>query len=132
MLRMHLALDDPDAALADPEGCVLVVETSGEAPPAAAVERFFTVLGERGALDAAVALLVGRPETPSSDPEARERYRADQRRTVARTVRAYAPELPVVFDLDLGHTAPVLPVPLGAPVTVDPGSRTIRFPPVEG
>lgn len=128
MLRMQLALGAPDAAVADPEGCVLVVETSGETPPAAAVERFFTVLGERGALDAAGALLVGRPETPTRDPAERERYRTVQRRAIARTVDAYAPELTVVFDVDVGHTAPVLPLPLGAPAVVDPGERTIRFP----
>ena len=131
MLRTHLALDDPDAALADPEGCVLLVETSGETPPPAAVERFFTVLGERGALDAAVGLLVGRPETPSADPGGREHYRTTQRRTITRAVRSYAPDMPIVFDLDVGHTAPVLPLPLGALVEVDPGERTIRFPSVE-
>jgi muramoyltetrapeptide carboxypeptidase LdcA involved in peptidoglycan recycling len=128
MLRMQLALESPSAAVGDPEGCVLTVETSGETPPAAAVERFFTVLGERGALDAATALLVGRPETPTTAGPERERYRTAQRRTIERTVRSYAPELPIVFDLDVGHTAPVLPLPLGAAVEVDPGTETIRFP----
>ncbi|WP_254537927.1 S66 family peptidase [Halomarina litorea] len=127
MLRMQLALGAP-GPLADPEGCVLVVETSGETPPPAAVERFFTVLGERGALGSLAALLVGRPETPSRDPAERERYRTAQRRAVTRTVDTYAPDLPVVFDLDVGHTAPVLPLPLGATTEVDPGERTIRFP----
>lgn len=130
MLRMQLALGDSDAAVADPEGCVLVVETSGETPPAAAVERFFTVLGERGTLADVVALLVGRPETPSTDPAEREQYRTTQRRTIARTVESYAPDLPIVFDLDAGHTAPVLPLPLGARTEVDPAARTIRFPSV--
>jgi muramoyltetrapeptide carboxypeptidase LdcA involved in peptidoglycan recycling len=53
---------------------------------------------------------------------------ASERRAVSRAVRSYAPTLPVVFDLDVGHTAPVVPVPLGAPVEVDPGERTVRFP----
>ncbi|ESP87338.1 S66 family peptidase [Candidatus Halobonum tyrrellensis] len=111
-------------------GDVLAVETSGETPEPAVVERFFVALGERGVLDRLGALLVGRPETPVGSTQARARYRRDQRETVASVVDEYA-DTPVVFDLDFGHTAPVLPLPLGAPVEVDADERAIRFPDAE-
>lgn len=112
--------------LVDP-GDVLAVETSGEVPEHAEVERFLTVLGERGVLDDLGALLVGKPETPKRNLENRERYRAAQRETVQRVVEEYN-DVPVVFDLDFGHTAPVLPLPLGAPVEIDTANRTVCFP----
>ena len=109
------------------EGSVLAVETSGETPDAAVVERFLVALGERGVLDRVEALLVGRPETPGGTTEGRARYRRDQRETIASVVDDYA-GIPVVFDLDFGHAAPVLPLPLGAPVELDADERSIRFP----
>lgn len=108
-------------------GSVLAVETSGETPEPAVVERFFVALGERGVLDRIDALLVGKPETPGDSTHERERYRRDQRETIASTVDEYA-DPPIVFDLDFGHTAPVLPLPLGAPVELDADERSIRFP----
>ena len=111
------------------EGDVLAVETSGETPEPAVVERFFVALGERGILDRIDALLVGRPETPGTvfTVGRRERYRREQRETIASVVDAYAEDLPVVFDLDFGHTAPVLPLPLGARVELDADERSIAF-----
>lgn len=127
MLRTQLALEAASVPIRGPEGCVLVVETSGESPPAAAVERFFGALGERGALDAAAALLVGKPETPGGSLAEREQYRTEQRRTIRETVGRYA-DLPIIFDLDVGHAAPVLPLPLGGPVEIDFGAEAIRCP----
>lgn len=128
MLESQLMLDGaPFPALLDP-GDVLAVETSGEMPDPAEVERFFTVLGERGVLSRLGAVLVGRPETPGGSPADREEYRRDQRRTIARVVDEYADSSPIVFDPDFGHTAPTLPLALGAPVVIDAEDRTITFP----
>jgi muramoyltetrapeptide carboxypeptidase LdcA involved in peptidoglycan recycling len=126
MLETQLLLDAAGFSHEACEGCVLALETSGETPQAAMVERFVRALGERGILESVRGLLVGRPETPGGSPEKRTAYRRRQRRTIAATVDEYA-DLPVVFDLDFGHTAPILPLPMGAPVTIDPGARTIRF-----
>lgn len=125
MLETQLMLDSHFPDLLDP-GSVLVVETSGEMPEPAEVERFFAVLGERGALDEIAAILVGKPETPGGTIAERDGYRDRQRRTVATVVDEYA-DVPIVFDLDFGHTAPVLPLPLGAEVTVDTEARTVEF-----
>ncbi|MFC7009017.1 S66 family peptidase [Halalkalicoccus salilacus] len=130
MLETQLLLDAAYFSREACEGRVLAVETSGETPEAAMVERFVRALGERGILDAIRALVVGKPETPGGSAEERDRYRRRQRRTIAATVDEYA-DLPVVFDLDFGHAAPVLPLPMGAPMTIDPGARTIRFTPTQ-
>jgi muramoyltetrapeptide carboxypeptidase LdcA involved in peptidoglycan recycling len=130
MLESQLMLDDAVfPGVLDP-GDVLAVETSGETPGHAEVERFFTVLGERGVLDALGAVLLGRPETPKEPVEDRDDYRRRQRETVARVTDEYADYLPVVSSLDFGHTAPVLPLPLGAPVEIDGDEQAIRFPEV--
>lgn len=126
MLETQLLLDATYFSRAACEGCVLAIETSGETPQAAMVERFVRALGERGILEAIRGLVVGKPETPGGSAEDRTAYRRRQQRTIAATVDEYA-DLPVVFDLDFGHAAPVLPLPMGAPMTIDPGARTIRF-----
>ena len=127
MLQTQLMLDADfaDANLAD--GAVLAVETSGETPDPGQVERFFTILGERGIIDEIRALVVGRPETPKGELAGREAYRRDQRAAILRGVGRYDPDLPVVSDLDFGHAAPVLPLPLGARVEIDCDGRAIRF-----
>ncbi|MFC6905335.1 S66 peptidase family protein [Halalkalicoccus tibetensis] len=127
MLESQLLTDTPYFDREACEGRVLAVETSGETPEAAMVERFVMALGERGILEACEALVVGKPETPGSTLNEREKYRSRQRRVIAGTVGEYEPDLPVVFDLDFGHAAPDLPLPLGAPMTIDAGAREIRF-----
>lgn len=127
MLESQLLTDTPYFTRETCEGRILALETSGETPEAAMVERFLRALGERGILEACEALVVGKPETPGGDEHERERFRRRQRRTVASTVDEYA-DLPVVFDLDFGHAAPDLPLPLGAPMTIDSAGRAIRFP----
>jgi muramoyltetrapeptide carboxypeptidase LdcA involved in peptidoglycan recycling len=128
MLESQLMLaDTPFPAVLNP-GDIFAIETSGEVPNPAEVERFFTVLGERGVLADLGAVLVGRPETPGGSLSDREGYRREQRETIARVLSEYAESLPVVFDLDFGHTAPNLPLPLGAPIAIDADERAITFP----
>jgi muramoyltetrapeptide carboxypeptidase LdcA involved in peptidoglycan recycling len=108
-------------------GDILAVETSGETPAHAEVERFFTILGERGVIDELGGLLVGRPETPKGPLAKRNSFRREQRRTIKHVCDEYTSDLPIVFDLDFGHTAPILPLPLGSDVTIDTGDQTIVF-----
>ncbi len=131
MLRTQLMLDSPYFAAETVDGCVLALETSGETPVVGEVERFVSALGERGFLDLIDGLLVGKPETPGESLDARQHYREQQRRAILETVDKYRDDLLTVFDLDFGHAAPVLPIPLGAPVEIDPGEQTIAFPAVD-
>ncbi len=113
------------------EGAVLLVETDEELPDADDVRRALTCLGERGVLERVGAVLVGRPATRShlSEPPAadRERYRERQRDTVLEWVRRYNESAPIVTDLDVGHTTPVAPLPVGGRVQVDADAQHIEF-----
>lgn len=131
MLETQLMLGEGSGADFGPDlaaGAILAVETSGETPDSGAVERFFSILGELGILDAIEGLVVGRPETPGGERADREAYRKRQREAVVRGVSGYVEDLPMVFDLDFGHAAPVLPLPLGARMEIDGDERRIRFP----
>jgi len=128
LLAADRAVPDP----ADLAGAVLALETSEELPTADDVRRKLTVLGERGLLERFDAVLVGRPQTRSREDERsdeeRAAFRDDQRAAIRKWVREYDPDVPIVFDLDFGHTNPTAPVPIGGRVEIDAGERTIRFP----
>ncbi|MEU9050922.1 S66 peptidase family protein [Streptomyces sp. NPDC048384] len=115
--------------LSEYDGGVLLLETSEEMP--SANEVFWTLrnMGERGLLQRFSALLMGRARTWSFEhpngPEEAARYAAEQREAVLRAMRMYAPNTPLVFDVDLGHTDPQLVIPYGGTVRVDGPARRI-------
>lgn len=113
------------------QNAVVCMETSEELPEPVAVRRFLYGLGERGILERAGAVLVGRPkarthrvETPEDE---RREHRQEQYDTITEVVAEYNPGAPVVCGLDFGHTTPTFPVPMGAETTVDPETETIEF-----
>lgn len=111
------------------DGCVLFLETSEELPSAQYVGEVLMCLGERGLLQRFAALLMARPMgwrlgTPD-DPAFREEYVAAQHDAVLAAMAEYSPGVPVVLDVDLGHTDPHLVVPNGGDCRVDPGAGTI-------
>ncbi|RFU83442.1 LD-carboxypeptidase [Streptomyces triticagri] len=110
------------------DGCVLLLETSEELPPAEAVFRILRCMGERGLLRRFPALLMGRAKAWSlqvhNDAAQKARYAREQREAVLRALETYAPETMAVFDVDLGHTDPQQVIPYGGTVRVDgPGRR---------
>ena len=86
-------------------------------------------MGERGLLQRFGALLMGRAKAWSfeqpNDADAKARYARDQREAVLRALDAYAPDLPAVFDVDLGHTDPQQVIPYGGSVRIDGQARSI-------
>jgi muramoyltetrapeptide carboxypeptidase LdcA involved in peptidoglycan recycling len=114
---------------AEYRGDVLFLETSEELPSAAEVFRTLRNMGERGLLGQFSALLMARAKTWSferpNSPEEGARYAADQREAVLRAMRVYAPDTPIVFDVDCGHTDPQLVLPYGGTVRVDGPARRI-------
>ncbi len=78
----------------------------------------------QGILERLSGMLVGRPRGYSDD------QREELRRAIDRVVGVEfgRPDLPVVLDLDFGHTDPQLVLPNGGRVVIDPARRTITLP----
>ena len=113
----------------DMDGVVLFVETSEEVPPAFAVGYFFTALGERGWLDRLSGILVGRPKAwtleHQIEPAARAAHRQAQRDAIVTAVRAYNKRIPIVMNLDFGHTDPQIIIPSGGTARIDASNRRV-------
>ena len=115
--------------LSEYDGDVLLLETSEEMP--SANEVFWTLrnMGERGLLQRFSALLTGRAKTWSfeqpNSPEEAARYATEQRKAVLRAMCIYAPNTPIVLDVDFGHTDPQLVLPYGGIIRVDGPARRI-------
>jgi muramoyltetrapeptide carboxypeptidase LdcA involved in peptidoglycan recycling len=101
----------------DLEGMILFLETAEDLPDPWIVEYLLTGFGERGWLDRFRAVLFGRPKAwtfhkPNS-AEVKAVYRQQQRETVVRVVREYNPTIPIVQNVDFGHTDPQIVLPMG-------------------
>jgi muramoyltetrapeptide carboxypeptidase LdcA involved in peptidoglycan recycling len=130
ILHWTLAADRWVRPVADYAGCVLLLETSEEMPPAVHVHRMLRDFGERGLLEQFPAIVVATAKgTVFTDPRPmadRVRYREEQRAAVLRAVGEYNPAAMVVFGVDFGHTDPQWVLPYGGRLTVDgPAQRII-------
>ncbi|MFC7081636.1 S66 family peptidase [Halorussus caseinilyticus] len=130
-LDMQLRTDRYLPADEDLDGRILLLETSEELPSAMDVRQFLVGMGERGLLERFAGVLVGRAKARNlfEDPgtEGRTEYRDRQREAIAEVVGEYNPDAPVVFDVEFGHTAPAVPVPVGGRVEIDPERERIAF-----
>lgn len=131
IIEWHLMVEryPPDSDALD--GAVLAIETDETLPKADRVKWTLMCMGERGLLERFDAVLVGRPATRSHleqpNDDERRAYRERQRETIAGQLERYNPNIPVVFDLDFGHTNPTAPLPIGGRVVVDPTAEQIVF-----
>ncbi|KXJ98492.1 MAG: Microcin C7 self-immunity protein MccF [Parcubacteria bacterium OLB19] len=105
------------------EDIVLMMETSEEIPSADYVMRFFRALGERGTLERVKGVCVGRAKAREfnkpRNPEDRAAYRKEQQEIIVKTVRAYNKDIPIVQNMDFGHTEPQIPMPYGNKIRID-------------
>ncbi|HEY3561838.1 MAG TPA: S66 peptidase family protein [Kribbella sp.] len=110
-------------------GGVFFGETSEELPSADTVYRILRNFGERGLLERFDAVLWGRPKSTSLDrvltPEESVAYVTGQYLAVDRALAEYNPDAVVVKGLDIGHTDPMLVLPYGGPVNIDPAAQRI-------
>ncbi len=111
------------------ENIVLMLETSEEIPSADYVFRVFRALGERGILERVQGVLVGRAKAWEFDKqntsEQKAEYRKQQQETVLRAVRQYNAEIPVIQNMNFGHTDPQIPMPYGNKVRIDSQNKRI-------
>jgi muramoyltetrapeptide carboxypeptidase LdcA involved in peptidoglycan recycling len=102
-------------SLEDFKSIIIYLETSEEMPSHSYVRRVIRALGERGILGNIQGLLVGRPKAwefdkQNSDEEKKE-YKIGQREMVLEIVRKYNKDIPIVQNMDFGHTAPQICLP---------------------
>jgi muramoyltetrapeptide carboxypeptidase LdcA involved in peptidoglycan recycling len=113
----------------DCEGAILLLETSEELPDSLYVYRVLMGMGERGLLQRFAAVLVGRAKAWSINhrqaPEQKAAYVREQRVAIQRALDEYVPGVPVVYNLDFGHTDPQWIVPMGGYVRIEGTSRRI-------
>jgi muramoyltetrapeptide carboxypeptidase LdcA involved in peptidoglycan recycling len=132
VLEPFLAADRYAPDVADLEGAILLLETSEEVPAAEDARMALLAMGERGILEAVDGVIVGRAKARSlqvsRDPDERRAYRRRQRETIETVVDEYNSGAPIVFDVDVGHTAPEVPVPIGGRAILDPDAESIAFP----
>lgn len=125
MLRHGISIPSLEAF----NGVVLMLETSEEVPEKEYVFRVIRALGERGILKRVKGVLMGRPKAWEFNKpyakEEREEYRQQQWETVVNTVRAYNQTIPIVQNLDFGHTEPQIPMPYGGNVRIDSTAHKI-------
>lgn len=107
------------AAWIDPAGTILFLETADEARTPAYVDAYLTDLDQLGVFDSIAALVVGRPY----------QYDDEARRTLWRVVRERTERagIPVLGNVDLGHTDPMVTLPLGAAARLEPAGQDFRL-----
>lgn len=108
---------------------VLMLESSEEMPTAEQVRRVVRAFGERGILERVKGVLVGRPKAWYFDHqhsvEEQNKFRSSQREVILDVVRQYNLSIPVVQNLDFGHTDPQIPMPYGGKVRIDSAAKKI-------
>jgi muramoyltetrapeptide carboxypeptidase LdcA involved in peptidoglycan recycling len=103
----------------DPDGAILLLETSEEAPSPAEVDSYLTDLDQLGVFDAAAALVVARPYGYTGET-AEVLWDVVARRTEAAG-------LPVLANVEAGHADPMLTVPFGVAAEVDTRRKALRL-----
>ena len=105
------------------EGRLFFIETSEDAPMPETVSYWLRNYGMQGVFDRISGLLVGRARGYSDEVKAR----LDE--LVVRVVAEEfgRPDLPIVSNLDFGHTDPQWVLPLGVLAEVDADARTLRL-----
>lgn len=109
----------------DLDDAVLFLETSEEAPPPDLLARFLRSLAISGELQGLAAVVLGRPGGSDLAPERHREYDEAVLHVVRRECEL--PELPVVCNVDFGHTDPMWTIPQGVRVRIDPTEEAITF-----
>ncbi len=113
------------------ENCVLYLETSEEIPDPWVLAYLLYGFGERGWLDKFNAVFVGRPKAWNSDKQKtlQEKidYTTEQNQIILKTIREYSKTIPVIQNLDFGHTDPQIIVPSGNKARISSSQQKIFF-----
>ena len=98
-------------------GRILLLESSEEKPTPEKYEKALAYLKDAGVFDSVSGVLAGKPMD--------EAYMQEYRRLLIKAVDD--PDLPIVFNLNVGHATPRCILPFGVEATVDAEKQIIRF-----
>ena len=105
----------PDAA--DWKGRILLLESSEERPTPEKYRQALEYLKGTGVFDAVSGVLAGKPMN--------ETYAEEYRQLLVKVIDR--PNLPIVFNLNIGHAMPRCIMPFGVEATMDAEKQVIRF-----
>lgn len=112
------------------DGTILFIETSEEMPPEGFVYRFIAALSEIGLLQRFKAILVAYPKAQFCDtqpPEGKGAFILNQQNAIKNALKDYNINLPVIFNMNFGHTDPQIIIPNGGSVMINCAAKTIEF-----
>lgn len=105
----------PDAE--DWQGHILLLESSEEKPSPEKYRQSLEYLKERGVFETVSGVLAGKPMD--------ETYAQEYRQLLIQVINK--PDLPVVFNLNIGHAMPRCIIPFGIEAVVDVEGQIIKF-----
>lgn len=115
----------------DMAGKILFLESAENIPPHWVVRYLLVGLGERGWFSQLSGVMIGRPKawdfTQQNTVEQKANYRKDQRETVISVIREYNETIPIVQNVDFGHTDPQIVLPVGRKATLSPERNIISL-----
>ena len=115
----------------DLEGVVLYLETAEDIPESWVPSYLIRGFGERGWLDKFKAVIVGRAKAwefdKPNDAKQKAEYRKEQRDSIVAAIRHYNKSIPIVQNLDFGHTDPQILLPSGGRIKIDADSKIIKL-----
>ncbi len=132
VLDLHLSVKRYLPRFDQLDNAVLFIETSEEMPTEGFVYRFMAALAELGMLKKFKAILVARPKAQfcgKQPTEGREAFIFNQQTAVKNALRDYELDIPVVFNMNFGHTDPQIIIPNGGTVSIDGARKRIMIDP---
>lgn len=130
VLDLHLSVKRYLPNFNDLNDTILFIETSEEMPSEGFVYRFIAALAELNLLNKFQAILMAYPKAQFCDrqpAEGREAFILNQQEAVKTALRDYHTVIPVIFNMNFGHTDPQIIIPNGGSVKINCSLKTIEF-----
>lgn len=130
VLDLHLSVKRYLPDLDQLNGAILFIETSEEMPSEGFVYRFIAALAELHMLDKFQAILMAYPKAQFCEKqpaEGREAFIVNQQKAVKSALQDYDVAIPVIFNMNFGHTDPQMIIPNGGNVRINCSLKTVEF-----
>lgn len=99
---------------------ILFLETSEDTPDPVFVECYLMNLGVQGIFDVVKGIIVGKPQN--------EKYYEEYKEVYKKILKQFNKEdLPILYNVNFGHAAPITVLPIGTDVEVDYNEKKIKL-----